>query len=45
MIEILQFVFSSFWIWLGSLILLAVAGNVVIALVGMLLALLVGRRS
>lgn len=27
MLEILQFVFSSFWIWLGTVILVAIAGS------------------
>lgn len=27
MLEILQFVFSDFWIWLGTVILIAAAGH------------------
>jgi len=27
MLEILKFVFSSFWIWLGTVILIGVAGD------------------
>ena len=27
MIEVLQFIFSSFWIWLGTVVLLGVAGQ------------------
>lgn len=37
MIEVLQFVFSSFWIWLGSVILVAVAANLVLAIGAILL--------
>jgi hypothetical protein len=27
MLEILQFIFSSFWVWLGTLAILEVCGN------------------
>jgi len=29
MLEVLQFVFSSFWIWLGTVILVSVLGSMV----------------
>lgn len=27
MLEIMEFIFSSFWVWLGTVILVAVAGS------------------
>ena len=39
MIDILQFVFSSFWVWLGTVILIATMGwSLALALVGILAA-------
>lgn len=34
MIEILKFVFSSFWVWLGSFLMLGLVGQVLCALCG-----------
>lgn len=40
MIEILHFVFSSFWVWLGTVILLAIPAtalsNAIVSLIGVL---------
>lgn len=33
MLEILHFVFSSFWVWLGTLVLLMVVASVVVSAV------------
>ncbi len=33
MLEILKFIFSSFWIWLGTLMLVAVIGQAIAAAV------------
>lgn len=41
MLEVLQFIFSSFWIWLGTVILIGAAGQSTAAI---LLAFF-GRRS
>lgn len=38
MIEILQFIFSSFWIWLGCLLMLYVGGWLIVALFGTIIA-------
>ena len=29
MLEVLQFVFSSFWVWLGTLVLISCAGGAI----------------
>lgn len=34
MIEILQFIFSSFWIWLGTVVLIAALGSAVAGIIG-----------
>lgn len=41
MLETLQFVFSSFWIWLGTVILIGAAGQSAAAII----LALTGRRS
>jgi ABC-type multidrug transport system permease subunit len=35
MLEILQFVFSSFWIWLGTVILIGALGNVIASFIAL----------
>jgi hypothetical protein len=37
MLEVLEFIFSSFWVWAGTLFLVAVAGNIGVSLVRALL--------
>jgi hypothetical protein len=39
MLEVLQFVFSSFWIWLGCVILLSVAVGGIVGVAGAIAAL------
>lgn len=34
MLEILQFIFSSFWVWLGTVILVATLGQAIAAVLG-----------
>lgn len=36
MLEILQFIFSSFWVFVGTAILLAIVGKIVLGLVAIL---------
>lgn len=36
MIEVLQFIFSSFWVWLGTVILVSAFANVLIAVVAVI---------
>ena len=36
MLEILQFVFSSFWIFIGTAILLSISGKIVIGVIAVL---------
>lgn len=43
MIEVLQFIFSSFWIWLGCVILLGAVANVALGSVAAICALLKRR--
>jgi hypothetical protein len=37
MIDVLQFVFSSFWVWLGTIILLSLIANCIVAVGALLL--------
>ena len=36
MLDVLQFIFSSFWIWAGTVILIAVAGSMTIGTIAAL---------
>jgi hypothetical protein len=36
MVEVLQFIFSSFWIWMGSVILVSAITSAVVSVVGVL---------
>lgn len=36
MLEILQFIFSSFWVFLGTAILLSIVGKIVICIIAVL---------
>ena len=33
MLELWQFIFSSFWVWLGTFLLLGLVGNVIVSLI------------
>lgn len=41
MLEVLKFIFSSFWIWAGSVVILCVLGNAAIYIT----RAIVGKRS
>lgn len=45
MLELLQFVFSSFWIFVGTVILLGVGGNFTVEIVRTIVRMIVGRRT
>lgn len=38
MLEVLQFIFSSFWVFIGSMILLSILGKIFIGLIAVLFA-------
>ncbi|MBN6210654.1 hypothetical protein JYK21_29685 [Ralstonia pickettii] len=40
MMEVLRFVFSSFWVWAGTVILVGVAGSAIGSAIGAMLLLL-----
>jgi hypothetical protein len=45
MIEILRFVFSTFWIWLGSTIMLGIVAGAMVTLATGLVSMFGGRRQ
>jgi len=45
MLGVLQFVFSSFWIWLGTLLLIVAIGGVILKTAVLIIAIFVNAKT